>query len=233
MIRVLLVDDDPSIRLFFTDFFEGVDDMVLLDAVTDGRAGLIALAYHCPHVVLLDLVMPHLTGLGVLHELATMQGERPVVLVLSQVSTPEIVNQVIALGASFYLLKPVNMAELPRLIRRLTAKGRVPHCAQSLLLAMGERTPTIACRHAATAIEWLARAQEEEAPLKAVYYHVAKENHTTVQCVEKNIRTLVSRLMVQNTPAWQALWDEPPKKKPTNGIFLRQMAKSLRASKEP
>lgn len=227
MIRVLLVEDDPTARLFVTAFFQDVKDIEVVDCASDGYAGLQAIATYRPHVVLLDLVMPSLTGVGLLQELELCEGERPVVLVLSCVNTPQMVRYVVEQGATFYLLKPVNLGELPALIRRLCAQRLAPKGVQGMLVAMGGRTSHAGFHNACAAAQFLAQSPEGE-PLKAAYYHAAKEGQTTMQCVEKNIRLFVGRLMEGNTSSWQALWEETPERRPTNGVFLRQVARKLR-----
>lgn len=224
MIRVLLVEDDPSAQLLFSSFFEGIEDMELVGGATDGGMGLEMMATHRPHVVLLDLVMPRLSGIGYLQGLSGWENP-PVVVVISRVNSQEMIGLALDLGATFYLLKPVNLGELPALIRRLTRRAIKPQGAHGLLQAMGGKDNWAGFRYASRGVALL--TEDGERTLKEVYYQVAEERHTSYQCVEKNIRSLVERLWTENTPAWQALWEEPPEKRPTNGMFLRQLGKKL------
>jgi len=78
---VLIVDDDAWIRTILTELLasEGLD---ILQA-GDGRRGLALAEERCPNVILLDLVLPGLSGMEVLHDLKQRQptSEIPVILV--------------------------------------------------------------------------------------------------------------------------------------------------------
>ena len=73
-----------------------------------------------PDVLLLDIIMPHLDGLGVLEQLDTLQLENnPKVIMLTAFGHEKITQKAVELGASYYILKPFDMEILAERIRQL------------------------------------------------------------------------------------------------------------------
>ena len=170
--------------------------------------------------------MPKLSGIGLLR--ALHGSLRPKVLVASRVDSPEMIRLALELGAGFYLIKPVNLTELPAVIAGLCGGAGSLAAAGQLLLDMGARDGSRAflCARAAAVRQ---AGAAEDAQLKEIYLQAARDTETSAACVEKNIRSLVDRLMGLDTPAWRALWEEPLRRRPTNRAFLRALARQLRA----
>ena len=114
--RVLLVDDDDTVRRFFVRALTRAGFEV--DEAHDGPAGMAQIAQHLPSVVVLDNRMPGMTGLQVLDELRSDPQTRtlPVILVTAQ---GEIEERVVGLGAGAndYVTKPVHPDELVARVR--------------------------------------------------------------------------------------------------------------------
>jgi DNA-binding response OmpR family regulator len=80
--RVLLIEDDAWIRAFLRDAL--ADSGYAVAEAADGRTGIMLVAKNQPDIVLLDLAMPDVTGVDVLHELRRHPATRQLpVLVLS------------------------------------------------------------------------------------------------------------------------------------------------------
>jgi len=80
--RVLLIEDDAWIRSFLRDVL--TDSGYVVVEAADGRTGIRLAFERKPHLVLLDLAMPEVTGVDVLHELQRRASTRNVpVLVIS------------------------------------------------------------------------------------------------------------------------------------------------------
>src|ERR1700753_2739252 len=68
-IRVLIVDDHPAVRRGLRTFLELADDLEVTGEAADGPTALELIEQTTPDVVLLDMVLPGMDGVAVLHEL--------------------------------------------------------------------------------------------------------------------------------------------------------------------
>ena len=225
-IRVLVAEDDPAARRLLTAALPQLPGLSLCGAAKDGLECLALIDQLRPDAVLLDLVMPGMDGLEVLRALARRRG-RPVVVVTSQVSHQGVVKCALSLGASYYLVKPVNCQALPELLQFLCLTP-LKRAAMDLLDQMGA---------AGLGMEAAARAaavlhENPHALLKEAYAPTITDQRTSYASVEKNIRSLTEKLFRADTPAWRALWDTPPGERPSNGAFLRALARHLRLGGE-
>ena len=116
MIRVLIVDDHAVVREGLLTFLELQDDIEVVGEAADGQEALERAAELAPDVILMDLVMPRLDGVGAMRELrATAPSSR--VIVLTSFLEDERLLPAIQAGAAGYLLKNAEPAELIRAIR--------------------------------------------------------------------------------------------------------------------
>ena len=114
--RVLIVDDDPMTRLIYSKFLQDAGvDVVCVDS---GRAALEELRVQAFDLVLLDNVMPELTGLQLPELLPSQElAAVPRIFVSSATSDPEMVVRCTQLGADGVLVKPVPPAALRALVQ--------------------------------------------------------------------------------------------------------------------
>jgi len=112
--KILVIDDEPGIVRFLRRALESDGHTVLV--ATDGAEGLRANGEHVPDLVLLDLLMPGVGGLGVLAAiLAEDPGAR--VVVLSAMGDVDTRVRCLELGAADFLPKPFAIAELLARVR--------------------------------------------------------------------------------------------------------------------
>jgi two-component system copper resistance phosphate regulon response regulator CusR len=112
--RILVIEDEARIRAFLARGLEA--EGYAVDCATDGKEGLErALARPCD-LVILDLLLPGLHGLGVLHDLRAARPDLPV-LILSARSDLATKLKGFELGASDYLPKPFSLDELIARVR--------------------------------------------------------------------------------------------------------------------
>ncbi len=220
-IRVLVAEDDPAARRLLAQALPGLPGLTLCGMAADGLECLELIGRLRPDAVLLDLVMPGLDGLEVLRALGRRR-DRPVVVVTSQVAHQGVVKCALSLGASYYLVKPVNTQTLPQLLRFLCG-APLERRALELLEAMGA---------AGLGMEASARAavvlhQHPDALLKEAYAPTIAGQHTCYGSVEKNIRSMVDKLHANPTPAYLTLMDGLPPQRPSNLVFLRRLARAL------
>jgi len=122
-LRVLIVDDEPLIRWSLTETL-GDCGQVVTEA-GDGEMAIRALANALePDVVLLDYRLPDSQDLGLLSTVRRLAPDSRVIL-MSAYCTPEIARQALALGAYCVVNKPLDMRDVPALVRDAAASR--PH----------------------------------------------------------------------------------------------------------
>jgi two-component system response regulator AtoC len=123
--QVLVIDDDEAAREILVELLGRIGFHAF--AVPDGRAGLewLAGAAAPPQAVLLDLRMPVLDGFEVLHRYRAEGGTAPVIA-LSAMDEKEAVVKAMRLGASDYLVKPIEPEELKEAIQRCSVSRPPP-----------------------------------------------------------------------------------------------------------
>ncbi|MDR3596765.1 sporulation transcription factor Spo0A [Clostridium sp.] len=119
-ISVLIADDNKEFCSILNDYLLNQKDIVVTGIAKDGREALDLIVERKPDLVILDIIMPHLDGLGVLEKLNTMQLEKiPRIIILSAVGQDKITQQAITLGADYYTVKPFDMEVFTKRIREM------------------------------------------------------------------------------------------------------------------
>ena len=119
-ISVLIADDNPDFSQTLASYLENQEDMEVIGMAKDGTEAIDMIANTIPDVVLLDVIMPHLDGIGVLERINVIKGgKRPVCIMLSAVGQDKITQKAISLGAEYYVVKPFDIELLIKRIREL------------------------------------------------------------------------------------------------------------------
>ncbi len=115
-IRVLLVDDQELIRLGFRLVLEAEADLDVVGEAADGDDALRAVGIHAPDVVLMDIRMPRTDGIAATRAIVRAYPATRV-LVLTTFDLDEYAFGALEAGASGFLLKDAQRAELTAAIR--------------------------------------------------------------------------------------------------------------------
>jgi len=107
--RILVVDDEPEIRQVLVEYLQGKEFEVL--QAGGGDEAIRLTPEFRPHIVLLDIAMPRMTGVEALRRIKALPQETAVIMV-SGIEDVETARQTLALGAADYLTKPVNFQYL-------------------------------------------------------------------------------------------------------------------------
>lgn len=124
MIRVLIVDDHEVVRQGLRFVLEQEPDLVVVGDCADGEAALAAIPAAAPDVMLLDMVMPGIGGIGVLHALREVEG-RPAVIVLTSFSDEDRAMDAVRAGATSYLPKTTAIDRVVDAVRAAAVGGSV------------------------------------------------------------------------------------------------------------
>jgi DNA-binding NarL/FixJ family response regulator len=116
VIRVLIADDHAVVRQGLRTFLELHDDIEVVGEAADGETALALVAALEPDVVLMDLVMPGMGGVGAIEALRA-RGSAARVIVLTSFLDEDKVLPAVRAGAAGYLLKDVQPQELVAAIR--------------------------------------------------------------------------------------------------------------------
>ncbi len=154
--RVLVVDDTP-INLKVIGAYLAKEGYQEIETVQDSREALAALFRSDPHLLILDLMMPHVSGLDILQTLRTIPHFRRLpVIVITAAEEREYKRKSLELGASDFLSKPLDAEDL---ILRVRNTLELKHYQDSLEERVLERTLEVT-KSREEVIHCLARAAE-------------------------------------------------------------------------
>lgn len=129
---VLVVDDEPDIVDFLTTVLQ--DEGYATEVARDGLEALGKIRESSPALVILDLMMPQMTGFEVLDSLRGQNtGTRPSIIVLSAKSTPEDILSALEKGADDFIPKPFDLEDLLLRIRVWLDRIRPGHAPGTTL----------------------------------------------------------------------------------------------------
>ena len=121
--RILIAEDDEALGRFVRQGLEG--EHYAVEVVADGEQARITATENDYDVVILDLNLPRLDGVGVLRHVRMKKPSVPV-LVLTQRTRVEDRVQCLDMGADDYLAKPFSYGELSARIRALLRRSHLP-----------------------------------------------------------------------------------------------------------
>jgi DNA-binding NarL/FixJ family response regulator len=201
-VRVLIVDDDALVRSGLTMMLGGADSVEVVGEAQDGSEVLGAIDRHRPDVLMLDLRMPNVDGLGAL-ALLRGQPQPPAVIVLTTFDTDEHVLQALRQGAAGFLVKDTPPAEIVRAIE-LVASGESmlsPTVTRRLIDHLAADGAGDDRRRAADQLRRLSPRDVEiadaiaEGKANAV---IAAELHLSVATIKSHVSAMLATLQLDN-----------------------------------
>jgi DNA-binding NarL/FixJ family response regulator len=141
--RVLLVDDQPLVRIGFRAVLESQADMEVVGDAGDGSEAVTLAATLRPDVVLMDVRMPRMDGIEATRRIVGA-GPTPYILVLTTFDLDEYVFAALRAGANGFLLKDATPADLLAAVRAVAAGDAVvaPAVTRRLIEAFSPHLPT-------------------------------------------------------------------------------------------
>jgi DNA-binding NarL/FixJ family response regulator len=194
-LRVLLAEDETLVRQGIRKLLELDPRFAIAGEAADGEEALRRIAETRPDVVLLDVRMPKLDGLGVLRALGGMDGSPPC-LVLTTFDDRALALAAIREGARGYLRKDVSLPELITAVETLAAGGTYLQPALTRALQTGAAEGALAGRPAAAPAEPLTPRETEVLRLMAAAY-TNREIAAALGTAEGTVKIQVSNVLAK------------------------------------
>lgn len=257
-IKLLMADSNTELLSQMKTFFDGKSDIELIGYATDGLEASEKIREYRPDVVLMDIVLPGMDGIGLLKKINTLpRVHRPVVIVMTGAKKEHVTNLCMELGADYFMIKPCDVQTIYDRIHLLCAPRLSP---TSLHEAPHPQNPSLNDRPSDRAIEisvtntihsvgvpanikgyqYLRDAiimsiKDTElinAVTKQLYPKVATRHNTSPSRVERAIRHAIEVACIRgNEEELYKLFGytvSNNKGKPTNSEFIAMIADKLR-----
>lgn len=117
--KIVVVDDNKEFVNLLKVYINTQEDMEVIETLNDGKNVVNVIKEHNPDILLLDIIMPEKDGLGVLEQIVKEDIKMPTTIVMSAIGQEKITQKAIALGATYYVVKPFDMATLVERLRDL------------------------------------------------------------------------------------------------------------------
>ncbi|WP_122503437.1 response regulator [Mycobacterium kansasii] len=127
-LRVVLADDHVAFRQSLRSILETLGGTDVVAESSDGEGALTAYLCHRPHVLVVDLRMPHLDGLQTIYRVLAAD-PTACILVLTTSATDHQIQRVLAAGAKACLFKDVAPQVLLQILHRVAAGETIPPTA--------------------------------------------------------------------------------------------------------
>ncbi len=256
-IQIIIADDNKEFSDILFEFLNNQGDIEVVGMASDGNEACELIAEKLPDIAILDIIMPHLDGLGVLEKVRSMSlKKRPLFIILSAVGQDKITQRALSLGAEYYIVKPFDMDVLVSRIRQLKDSNQSPIIrsdytpeAKSSYRAPTQRNLEVEVTNVMHEIGVPAHIKGYQylrdaimmvvkdldiinSITKQLYPSIAREYNTTPSRVERAIRHAIevawSRGQVETIDALFGYTVSLGKGKPTNSEFIAMVADKLR-----
>lgn len=235
-IKVLIADDIKESCEIINRYLDDLPNVEVCCMVNDGQAALDKIHEHKPDIVLLDLIMPRIDGIGVLKKLKEMDSDnRPRVIMLTSVNKESIKNEVFKLGASYCLLKPTSKQTLVQAINMIEKENGADYInndwsnnIRRFLLNVGVPTNLLGYKYIFYAINLVVNKKARIS--SQIYSEVANEYNTNAECVEAAIRKSIEKTTKIASPGFIRVFANGENdiiKKPSNLKFISKSVESI------
>lgn len=245
----LIVDDNAQTRNHYASYLESKEDTQFVKQAENGQRALDMLAQEMTDVIILDLIMPVMDGFTFLQTLFSKPLTRmPIVIVATALSRENLVEKAVSLGASYYMVKPLDLDGLYRSILTLSGAdverpvsasqdsaivGRtLDEKLSSIFLSIGIPAHIKGYQFMRTAVKMVMEdISLINAITKALYPAIARKYSTSSSKVERAIRHAIevawSRGRIENINTMFGYQIYTHQEKPTNGEFIALIADKL------
>lgn len=254
-LKVLIAEDNPRIAAMIEGILQEDEEIKVVGKASDGQETLGMIRETEPDLLLLDLIMPKLDGLGVLERLHKEKGKekQPDVIVVSGISQELVTENAFQLGAAYYILKPFDHNMILSHVQRFKPGERMKFIASPEEIKRSEDYARYNLESDVTNIiheigvpahikgyqylrEAIMMSVDDSEMLnsitKILYPSIAKQHGTTPSRVERAIRHAIevawSRGKVDTIDELFGYTVNNGKGKPTNSEFVALIADKIR-----
>ncbi|OPY59546.1 MAG: Stage 0 sporulation protein A [Pelotomaculum sp. PtaU1.Bin035] len=125
-VKVLIADDNREFCELLGSFINQQDGLEVVGIANDGLQAIAMTHEYSPDVLVLDIIMPQLDGIGVLEHLAGTF-KKPKVIIITAFGQESITKRSVELGADYFILKPFDFNMLVDRIRQLANEVSLHH----------------------------------------------------------------------------------------------------------
>jgi two-component system response regulator (stage 0 sporulation protein A) len=254
-IKTLIADDNKDFVDILQDYFERQDDISIVGTAYNGLEALDLISSQSPDVLILDIIMPHLDGIGVLEKMAeTDYLDRPKIILLTAFGQESMIQKALELGADYFILKPFDLDTLANRLRQLVKENGAVHKPSSSII--GYQQPLVRSRNLDLEVTNLIHQMGVPAHIKGYQYlrdailsvinemsllgaitkelypNIAEKYQTTPSRVERAIRHAIElawdRGNVEMMNKFFGYTINLERGKPTNSEFIAMVADKLR-----
>ena len=119
-INVVVADDNKEFCGILSDYFSNEPEFNIIAECANGMEVLDVIENNDTEVLILDLIMPYMDGIGVMEKINEMEpGRRPKIIILTAFGQETITQRAMQLGAEYYILKPFNLEILGDRVRQI------------------------------------------------------------------------------------------------------------------
>lgn len=238
-LKLLIADGTEEFRCALADALRGAYQIRMC---SEGNQAQSLLQSFQPDILVLDLMLPGLDGISLLHW-AVDAGLRPIVLAVSRFITDYMVEEAGQFGVGYMMLKPCDVHATAARIGDLSARIHPPQMpvadirtqVSNLLLALGIPAKLNGYGYLREALVLKAR-DPSQMLTKQLYPDVARMFGCEATHVERSIRGAIdSAWKKRDEHLWRIYF--PPDgqgmiRRPTNGAFISRMAEGLKPDPE-
>lgn len=242
--KVLLADASNEFRGLLQAALEETEEFTVVASVGNGTEAACLVREKQPDLVLMDMILPGLDGLGLLDQIAAMKENRPEVIVVSQFVGDKVVRSAVNRGVYYYMPKPCELDSLIERMRQamLPSGGNIEQeeeTSQELSTQVTAIIHEIGVPAHIKGYQYLREAiliavediEVINAVTKVLYPEVARRYNTTPSRVERAIRHAIEvawdRGDLETLQKYFGYTVNSTKGKPTNSEFIAMIADRL------
>lgn len=240
-LKLLIAEGTEDFRMALADMLR---DSYTLRTCDEGMTALELIHEFRPDLLVLDMMLPGLDGITLLHRCADME-EKPIVLATTRFYNDYVLNAARELGVAYIMVKPCDVGATVARLADLGRRSYPPVAAapdprayvSDLLLALGVPTKLKGYGYLREAILLMAE-DPTQSITKVLYPGVAavykKENlRIDAKHVERSIRSAIENAWDRRDKAlWRKYFGTEGTVRPSNGTFITRLAESLRREVE-